>query len=138
MEANDVTLDTDLVVRRFLVGIGILALTCFLSNTFGFLDHPERVFDVQRNSALVERLHLAGFAGQLVTGLWLGVALVFEIAPGRRCCLVLWLASVGLFLAPLPSGREDWWLAPAWWCAAAALAAVSRAVDRALARPAPA
>lgn len=122
----------ELVVRRYVLGLGVLLLTVLLANVFGFLEHPEKVFDVVRNTPLENRLHLIGFVGQIVTGCWLGVSLVFDIRPGRRVAALAWLASVALFFVPMPSAREDGWLAPIICAGVAGVAWISRALHEAL------
>ncbi len=105
-------LDTETAVRRYLAGWTVLLVTVLLSNYSGFLDHPERIFDVAPNSLLLERLHIAGVIGQLVFGCWLGFALILEVRPARRVCVALWFASIAALLAPLPTARQDFWLGP--------------------------
>lgn len=126
--------DTTAIVRRYALGLGVLFITVFLSNVFGFLQHPEQVFDVPRNTPLESLLYLIGFAGQLATGCWLGVALIFDLAPGRRFAVLAWLASLALFFAPMPSPRDDAWLTPLLCAGVGGVAWMSRALDRALDR----
>lgn len=125
-------LDPDVAIRRYAAGWTVLIVTVLLSNVFGFLEHPERVFDVQANSAVLERVHLLGFAGQVLFGCWLGLALILEVRPARRLCQVLWLASVAAFFAPMPSATKDIWLAPLLFVVAALVLLLSRAIDAAL------
>lgn len=126
--------DTDLVLRRYFLGLLVLTITVFLSNSLAFLTHPERVFDVYRNSPLIDQLHLAGFFGQLFAGSWLGVALVLDIRPGRRVVLLLWLAAIALYFAPMPAAKDDVWLTPLLALGVVLVAWLSRTLDRALAR----
>src|SRR5512140_240725 len=136
MREDEPTLGSDVAVRRYGLGFAVLVVTVFLSNSFGFLAHPERVFDVVRGSGVAEQLHWIGFAGQLLLGCWLGFALILEVRPGRRVCLMLWLASLAAFFAPLPSAAEDVWMAPALAAVVVAVTALSRALDAALRQPA--
>ena len=129
--------DTDPLLRRSYLGLLVLTITVFLSNSLGFLAHPERVFDVYRNSALIDRLHIVGFFGQLVLGSWLGVSLVLDIVPGRRTVLWLWLGAIALYFAPMPTARDDVWLTPLLAMGVLLVAWLSRALDRALAHPGP-
>lgn len=126
--SDDVGDDTDTEVRRYSTGLVVLLITVFLSNVFGFLRHPEQVFDVLRNSPLESGLHVAGFVGQLVTGLWLGVSLVFDVRRGQRLAAAGWLLSVVLFFVPMPSAGDDLWLTPVLMVLVTAVAWVSRAL----------
>ena len=121
-------------VRMYLTGLGILIITAFLSNCFGFLEHPELVFDVPRSSALAERLSLIGFAGQLVLGTWLGLALIFDFRLVRRLVAYGWLLSVLLFFVPMPGARDDLRLAPMLTLALAGMLFLGRALEDALRR----
>ncbi len=132
MNAPDAGLDSDIALRRYAAGWAVLLTTVVLSNLLGFLDHPERLFDVPPNSAALERLHLLGFAVQLLCGCWLGCALIFEVRPARRACVALWLAGLAAFFAPLPTARQDVWLAPLALAVALVITLLSRAVDAAL------
>ena len=119
-------------VRMYLTGLGILIITAFLSNCFGFLEHPEQVFDVPRNSALAERLSTIGFGGQLVLGTWLGLALVFDVRPARRFVACGWLLAVLLFFVPMPGARDDVRLAPMLSLALAGMVFLGHALEKAL------
>ncbi len=132
MNADTEAPDTTAIVRRYLLGLGVLVLTVLLSNGFSFLQHPERVFDVGRNTPLESLLYLVGFGLQLVTGCWLGVALIFDLKPGRRLAVLLWLAGLALFFAPMPSARDDIWLTPLLCAGIAGIVWLSRALDAAL------
>lgn len=123
-------------VRMYLTGLGILIITAFLSNCFGFLEHPEQVFDVPRSSALAERLSTIGFAGQLIQGTWLGLALVFDVRPARRVVAYGWLLAVLLFFVPMPGARDDVRLAPMLSLALAGMVFLGSALEKAL-RPQP-
>ncbi len=131
---NDSTpwLETDVALRRFVAGWLILVVTVVLSNAFGFLDHPDRLFDVLPSSSSLERTHAAGYLGQLLFGCWLGLALILEIRLGRRACLALWLVSLAAFFAPMPAATSDPWLAPLLLVLALTVGLISRAVDAAL------
>ncbi len=121
-------------VRMYLTGLGILIVTAFLSNCFGFLEHPELVFDVPPRSALAEQLSLIGFFGQLLLGAWLGLALVFDFRPARRLVARGWLASVLFFFVPMPGARDDIRLAPILSLALAGMVILSRVLEGALRR----
>ncbi len=132
MASSDTGLDSDVAIRQAAAGWAVLITTVVLSNMFGFLDHPERIFDVPPNSGMLERVHVLGFVLQLVCGCWLGFALLFEVRPARRLCAALWLLGVAAFFAPLPTAAQDVWLGPLAFVVALVVGLLSRAVDAAL------
>lgn len=99
--------------QRFALGVTVLCVTCVLTNLEATVRNPERLFDVLPPSVVVDRLHLFGMAALMLFGIWLGVALVFDLGRRRRPLVALWMLSVASFLAPLPSARDDLALAPA-------------------------
>jgi hypothetical protein len=131
MTAIQTGADDHTQVGRYLLGFGILALTVVFSNIPQLIQHPERFLDVARPTSLALRLQALGYVLQMAVGTWLSLSLIFEIAPARRVAVFLWPCALALYLAPLPDVREDLALAPALLAGAAALAALSFALDRA-------
>jgi len=134
MQDSPPWVDSDTAIRRFVVGWAVLIVTVVLSNSFGLLEHPDRIFDVLPNSPLMSRIHTAGFIGQLLSGSWLALSLMLEIPRGRRACFYAWLASLAAFVAPMPAARQDAWLLPMLLVIAGLVGVLSRAVDAALGR----
>jgi len=116
---------------RYLLGLGILALTVVFSNVFWLVEHPDRIFGVGRPGAALLRLELAGYVLQIVVGLWLGLSLVFDVPRGRRVAVFLWPLTLALYLAPLPTARQDLSLAPALVIAALLFWELAHTLDRA-------
>ena len=118
-------------VGRYLLGFGILGLTVLFSNVFPLVEHPEWFFAVSRPSTSVLRLELAGYVLQLVIGSWLAISLVFDVARWRRVAAFLWPLTLSLYLAPVPTARQDLTLAPALLVAGLLLWELARTLDRA-------
>jgi hypothetical protein len=118
-------------VGRYLLGLGILGLTVLFSNVFWLVEHPERYFDVSRPTGTLLRLELAGYLLQMAVGLWLSASLVFDVARWRRVAVFLWPLTLTLYLAPVPTARQDLMLTPALIVAALLLWELSRTLDRA-------
>ena len=116
---------------RYLLGLGILALTVIFSNVFWLVEHPEWFFAVSRPSAPLLKLELAGYVLQMGIGLWLAISLVFDVVRWRRVAVVVWPLTLALYFAPLPTARQDLSLAPALFIAALLFWELSRTLDRA-------
>ena len=116
---------------RYVLGFFVLALTVVFSNFFWLVEHPERVFPVSPPSASSLRLELAGYVLQMAIGLWLSVSLVFDVARWRRVAVLLWPLTLMLYLAPLPTARQDLSLAPALVIIALLFWELARTLDRA-------
>ena len=116
---------------RYLLGFFILTLTVVFSNVFWLVEHPERVFPVSPPSAGSLRLELAGYVLQMAIGLWLSVSLVFDVTRWRRAAVVLWPLTLALYLAPLPTARQELSLAPALLVAGLLFWELARTLDRA-------
>ena len=116
---------------RYLLGLGILALTVVFSNVFWLVEHPERYFPVVRPGASLLRLELAGYVLQMAVGLWLGISLVFDVARWRRVAVVLWPLALALYFAPVPTAQQVLTLAPALLVAGIFVWELSRTLDRA-------
>lgn len=117
--------------ERYVLGMGILALTVLFSNGFWVVEHPQWFFAVRAPSAGLLRLELWGFVLQGVVGLWLAITLVFEIRRWRRAAAFLWPLTLALYFAPLPTARDVVTLAPALAVAGLLMLELSRTLDRA-------
>ncbi len=125
--------DDDAYTRagRYVLGMGILALTVLFSNGFRVVEHPQWFFGVHAPSAGALKLELAGFVLQGVVGLWLAITLVFEIRLWRRAAAFFWPLTLALYFAPLPTARDVVTLAPALAVAGLLMLELSRTLDRA-------
>jgi len=116
---------------RYVLGFFVLALTVVFSNFFWLVEHPDRIFPVSPPSAASLRLELAGYVLQAAIGLWLSVALVFDVVRWRRAAVLLWPLTLTLYLAPLPTARQELSLAPALLVAGLLFWELARTLDRA-------
>lgn len=120
--------------RRALLGAVVLVLTCVFSNLGSLPIVPGDAFDQRAAARLVRELGGAGYFGQLATGIWLGLALIFDLRRGARLAVGAWLAALVLFCVPVPALWADLALAPALLTGATLLALFSRALETATRR----
>jgi len=107
--------------RQFALGMLVLSVTCLVANLTSFRIAPGEAVADRLADHLIGRLSAIGYLAQLGTGLWLSMSLLFDIVRGRKAAAVLWVASLCLYLAPLPSLTADLALAPALLVLAACL-----------------
>jgi len=112
--------------RQFAFGVLVLALTCLLSNLASFRVSPGEAIADRMADPLLGRLNAVGYFAQLGAGLWLAVALIFDVPVGKRWALACWTVALCLFLAPLPPLATDLALAPASLVGAALLTVLVR------------
>jgi hypothetical protein len=122
--------------RRALLGAVVLLLTCLFSNLGSLPITPGDAFDQRAAILAVRELGAVGYFAQLATGVWLALALIFDLRRGARFAFGAWLVALGLFSAPLPALGADLALAPALLTAAALLALLTRALETATRRDA--
>ena len=122
--------------HRALLGAVVLVLTCFFSNLASLHLAPGDAFAQRAAFRLVRELGGVGYFAQMATGIWLSLALIFDLARGARFAFVAWLAALVLFCVPVPTLWADVALAPAMLLAAAFLAYLSRALEVATRRDA--
>jgi hypothetical protein len=120
--------------RRALLGALVLLLTCLFSNLASLHLVPGDAFDQRAAIHLVRELGAAGFFGQLATGVWLALALLFDLRRAARWAMGAWLVALGLFTVPVPKPGADLALAPAILFGAALLALLARALETATRR----
>jgi hypothetical protein len=117
--------------RRALLGALVLLLTCLFSNLGSLPIVAGDAFDQRAASHLVRELGAAGYVGQLATGVWLAVSLIFDLRRGARLAFGAWLVALCLFAVPVPTPGADLALAPALLSGAVVLALLTRALEQA-------
>ncbi len=122
--------------RRALLGAVVLLLTCLFSNLGSLPIAPGDAFDQRAALHYVRDLGAVGYFAQLAAGLWLSLALIFDVRRGARAALGTWLMALVLFCMPVPALGADLALAPALLTAAGLLALLTRALETATRRDA--
>jgi hypothetical protein len=117
--------------RRALLGAVVLLLTCLFSNVGSLPIVAGDAFDQRAASHLVRELGTAGYFGQLATGVWLAVSLIFDARHAARLAFGAWLVALCLFSVPVPTLGADLALAPALLTGAFLLALLTRALQEA-------
>jgi hypothetical protein len=117
--------------RRALLGALVLLLTCLFSNLGSLPIVAGDAFDQRAASHLVRELGAVGYVGQLATGVWLAVSLIFDLRRGARLAFGAWLVALCLFAVPVPTPGADLALAPALLSGAVVLALLTRALEQA-------
>jgi len=112
----------------------ILLLTCLFSNLASLPIVPGDAFDQRAAVRLVRELGAVGYFGQLATGVWLALALIFACRRAARIAFGAWLVALCLFCVPAPVLWDDLALAPALLTGATLLAVLSRALETATRR----
>ena len=97
-EQSDVTL-------RAVLGLCVLALAICCANITA-LPIDSEAFTSRLADPTIRHAFTVGYVAQIGTGVWLALLLLLDIRRSLRLALVLWLAALCLFLAPVPTLRE--------------------------------
>ena len=117
-------------LRQLALGALVLGVTALLANVASFHASPGAAIADRLAVPLVARLSAVGYFAQLAAGVWLSLALILDVAAGRRWAPVVWLAAVCLYCAPLPSLTADPALIPALLAVGGAIGALGHTLLR--------
>lgn len=93
------------VAFRSILGLFVLAIAIACAN-ISALPIDQQPFVERLADETVRRLFTAGYFVQIGAGIWLALSLLLDVRRAIRPALLVWLAALCLFLAPVPTVRE--------------------------------